>query len=84
MADVLRGWKLALIWVLSLMAVGALTAAAQGQRGRPTNPDPLTLETPSILAGGDIGFRLERIRDGIPIGRLVVRIDGRWVEPQAP
>jgi hypothetical protein len=30
-----------------------------------------------------VGFRLERVRDGVPVGQVVVRIDGRWVEPQS-
>ena len=35
---------------------------------------------PDILTGGDIGFRLERVEQGRAIGRLVVRVDGKWVE----
>lgn len=83
MVEMPRGWKLLLLWAMSLVVVGALSAAAQGQRGRP-NAGLFTLESPTFLAGDDIGFRLERLRDGVPIGRVVVRIDGRWVEPQAP
>jgi len=26
------------------------------------------------------GFQVESQRGGIPVGRLVVRVDGRWVE----
>jgi hypothetical protein len=77
-----RRWKLALLWAFSLILVSALTAAAQAQLGRPNLPDAFTLESPTILTGADVGFRLVRVRDGVPVGRVVVRIDGRWVEPQ--
>jgi len=76
-------WKLALLWTFSLILVGALTAAAQAQRGQPNIPGAFTLESPTILTGADVGFRLERVREGVPVGRVVVRVDGRWVEPQA-
>jgi hypothetical protein len=78
-----RWWKLTLLWVLSLVFVGALTAAAQAQRGQPPMVDSLTLESPTVLTGSDVGFRLERVRDGVPVGQVVVRIGGRWVEPQS-
>lgn len=36
-----------------------------------------------VLSGSDVGFRIDgRSRDGVPIGALVVRIDGKWVSPQ--
>jgi hypothetical protein len=37
---------------------------------------------PRVLSGTDIGFRVEGTdaRTGNPTGRLVVRIDGEWVE----
>jgi hypothetical protein len=82
MAHVLRWPMLMVVWALSLVVVGALVASAQGRQGRPASPDVFTLESPTILTGADVGFRLERVRDGVPIGRVVVRVDGRWVEPQ--
>jgi hypothetical protein len=34
-----------------------------------------------VISGSDLGFRVERQeRDGTPVGRLVVRINGQWVE----
>jgi hypothetical protein len=50
---------------------------------QPQNP-LLRAQLPIILSGQDIGFRLDgpALTDGRPTGRLVVRIDGRWVEPQ--
>jgi hypothetical protein len=35
-----------------------------------------------ILSGNDVDFRLERIRDGVPIGSIVTRVDDRWVAAQ--
>ena len=36
---------------------------------------------PTVLAGPDIGFRVERSVKGVPQGTLVVRVNGQWVEP---
>jgi hypothetical protein len=76
-------WKLAVLWAFSLVLASAVTALAQGRRGVLTTPDALVLESPTILTAGDVGFRLERVRDGVPVGHVVVKVDGRWVEPQA-
>jgi hypothetical protein len=38
---------------------------------------------PRVLSGSDLGFRIDRIaRDGVPVGALVVRVDGKWIAPQ--
>jgi len=81
MVGVFRDWRLVVLWAVSLAIGGVLTAAAQDSRLR--NPQTLLLDSPTILTGDDVGFRLERMRDGVPVGRVVVRVDGRWVEPQA-
>jgi hypothetical protein len=41
--------------------------------------DPLTLSQPLLLAGQDVGFRVIRMEGAIPVGQLVVRINGTWV-----
>ena len=61
--------RLALLWLVSLAIVSALTAAltvAQTQ-----------LPEPRILSGSDVGFRVEG-QDwyGNPTGTFVVQIDG--------
>jgi hypothetical protein len=33
-----------------------------------------------VLSGSDLGFRIEGVRGGKPVGRLVVRQNGQWVE----
>ena len=35
--------------------------------------------TPTVLTGGDIGFRVEGDRGGTPVGELVVKVNGQWV-----
>jgi hypothetical protein len=39
--------------------------------------------TPTVISGNDIGFRVEGLRGRTtPVGRLVIRVDGQWVEPE--
>ena len=76
----------ATLWVLSLLAVAQIVRA-QGGVGRlnwPKTEIPRTqiiAELPVILSGNDIGFRVDRNSPNGPIGRLVVRINGEWIEP---
>jgi hypothetical protein len=37
---------------------------------------------PTVISGDDIGFRMEGQNGSRPTGRLVVRINGQWVEPE--
>lgn len=36
--------------------------------------------TPTVLSGADLGFRVEGNRGGTPVGTLVVKVSGHWVE----
>jgi len=72
-----RPWKLAILWALSLVAVSVISAEAQ----RP-GFQSLTVQ-PTVVSGNDVGFRIERTQDGVPVGRVVVR-NGRWVDTFAP
>lgn len=54
-------------WLGSLAAVGVWAQA-------------LPPAEPKVMSGGDIGFRVERMDRGTPVGRLVVRVNGQWVE----
>lgn len=38
--------------------------------------------TPTVLSAGDLGFRVEGHRGGKPVGTLVVKINGQWVEAE--
>jgi len=82
MAVLTRHWKLAILWALSLVAVGAIASSAQAPRGNPGFN--LLTETPTIVSGNDVGFRIERTQNGIPVGRVVVRVNGTWVDTAAP
>jgi len=82
MAILTRHWTLAILWALSLVAVGVISASAQTPRGRPGVS--LVTEAPTVVSGNDIGFRIERTQNGIPVGKIVVRVDGRWVDTVPP
>lgn len=71
----MRTWTLALLWALSLIVAGALGISAQSF---------LMTENQQVVSGADVGFRIERTQNGIPVGRLVVRVDGHWVDTASP
>ena len=80
-----RHWKLAVWWLLSLVVVGAVSSSAQ--QTRPPNQRPglnLITETPIVMSGNDVGFRIERTQDGIAVGKVVVRVNGVWVDTAPP
>lgn len=66
---------LVLLWALSIIATGAWAASVGAQK-----PPAGKQGAGTIIAGDNLGFRLEGQRDGVPTGTLVVRIDGMWVE----
>jgi hypothetical protein len=37
-----------------------------------------------VVSGSDVGFRIVGRRGNTPIGRLVIRQNGEWVEVEAP
>ena len=43
-----------------------------------TAPNP----SPVVLSGADIGFRVTGMAGNTPTGRLVIRINGQWIEPK--
>jgi hypothetical protein len=39
--------------------------------------------TPVVIMGPDVGFRVEGVRGGsTPVGKLVVKVGGTWVEAE--
>ena len=58
-----------------LVASAALLVAAAWSYAQAIAPRPVT---PVVLAGPDIGFRMQAQKGGTPVGQLVVRIDGEW------
>jgi hypothetical protein len=68
---------------LILLVMGGIWASAQVTRPFGTRTvDPLSLVAPTVITGSDLGFRIESTKDNIPVGKIVVRIDGHWVEAQ--
>jgi hypothetical protein len=56
----------AVIWLASLVGVGVWAQTQPEQR---------------VISGSDLGFRVERVQsDGTPVGKLVVRTNGKWIE----
>jgi hypothetical protein len=73
------------LWMTSLAVVAGLTSAlmrAQAPSQVPQWRESLVTESPMVISGNDIGFRIERTQDGIAVGKLVVRVDGRWVNTE--
>jgi hypothetical protein len=72
-----------LILAASLLAItvmeGGTTSAQIGQDPSFRGGDMLTLAQPVVLAGPDVGFRVLRMNGQIPVGQIVVRINGAWV-----
>jgi hypothetical protein len=46
-------------------------------------PPAPALDGINVLSGGDIGFRVEYFEGKRPVGTLVVRVNGQWVEPKS-
>ena len=73
---------IACAWVLSLVSAALWAQSATNPVSRlGTDPTAVTA-IPSVLSGGDIGFRVTGPVDraGKVPGVLVVKIGGRWVE----
>ena len=78
----LRYFTAGFVAALSMSFVGAVASSKLSAQAPIPAPDrPLITEGTVILSGADIGFRVERTQEGVPVGTLVVRVDGRWVAP---
>jgi len=72
----------ALVLAASLIAIAFMKAdstSAQARQDPSLRGDALTLAQPFVLAGPDVGFRVVRMDRQIPVGQIVVRINGAWV-----
>jgi hypothetical protein len=63
---------IALLWMLSMLLTAAW-ARAQVQRWTP-------LSEPVVVSGTDMGFRVNWMHGRTPVGKLLVRLNGEWVE----
>ena len=41
------------------------------------------MAAPIVISGNDVGFRMEGRKGNTPVGRLVVRIDGKWMDVES-
>ena len=77
----------ALILAASLLVITVVKtdkSSAQGTQDPSLRGDALlTLTQPIVLAGPDVGFRIVRMDGQIPVGQIVVRINGVWVAAEA-
>jgi hypothetical protein len=87
-----HGLGLALVSVVILVS-GGFWAHAQGQppNGPRVLPSPRVApapgqesQAPTVISGGDFGFRVDRWDGDTPVGRVVVRHDGKWVDVRIP
>jgi hypothetical protein len=62
------------LWIGSLLAVGAVTYAQSQARELRRLPEP------KVMTGGDIGFRVDGLYGDMPTGNVVIRVNGQWVE----
>ena len=69
-----RFWPVVSLALALALALGAV-ALAQPRSGPPA------LE-PHVVSGADIGFRIDGFDGRQPIGTLVVKVNGRWIEPK--
>jgi hypothetical protein len=65
--------------VTAVFLAGLLGGWASAQTFKATQP----LDSPVVLSGPDVGFRVEARRGTTPVGRLMVRIDGQWREAES-
>jgi hypothetical protein len=71
-----------IVLTVFLVAAAAWVSAQVTRPPSATGLSPMDLAAPTVIAGSDLGFRIESTRDNVPVGRLVVRINGHWVDAQ--
>src|SRR5579862_43572 len=73
-----RAQRNVLLVLIGIVVLAGITRVATAQdRG-----SRLSIETPllqlTVFAGSELGFRLERFDNQIPVGQFVVKVDGVW------
>ena len=67
----MKKFVVALLWIASLLLVAATARAQRAQL-----PDG---RIPEIVAGPEVGFRIDRYNGLAPVGEIVVKRDGNWI-----
>ena len=62
----------AAVFVILLIVVATALVTAQVVAVKPVPP--------KVMTGPDVGFRVEGLRGSTPVGVVVVRVNGEWVE----
>ncbi len=73
------------VWLVSLFAAAIWGRAQTQVPPREPRLPPAVLpapKAPTVFSGADVGFRVESWQGNTPVGALVVRVDGQWVEVQ--
>ena len=68
----MRAQRLVWVFVFALIACAAAWNYAQSLQVTPV--------TPTVVSGPDLGFRVVGNRGGTPVGTLVIKMNGQWVE----
>jgi hypothetical protein len=63
----------------AVVLVGVVLGAGAWGYAQAVMPEPVV---PVVISGNDIGFRLEARKGEKAVGRLVVRVDGRWMDTE--
>jgi hypothetical protein len=63
----------------AVVLVGVVIGAGAWGYAQAVMPE---LVAPVVISGNDIGFRMEARKGEKAVGRLVVRLDGTWVETE--
>jgi hypothetical protein len=73
--------KISTLVVLLVVAICVLGIWAAAQAPLPQRPPQSgSGSEPTVISGSDIGFRMESRRGNTAVGRLVVRINGQWLD----
>ena len=70
----MRPQRLVWVFLFALVVCAAAWSYAQSRQVTPV--------TPTVISGADFGFRVEGNRGGTPVGTLVVKMNGQWVEAE--
>jgi hypothetical protein len=70
-------------WVVLWLAMAVMVGGWAGWISAQVIDGPTKVDPPILVQGSNLGFRIFARQGGKAIGRLVVRIDGKWVETDA-
>ena len=65
-----------------VVSVSLLLAAGLWVHAQAPVPPPAQAQAPTVISGSDLGFRVDGRKGNTPLGTLVVRINGQWVEAE--